>query len=110
VVLGLSGGIDSSLSAVLAIKALGKDNVTGLILPYKTSSGSSAQRCRTPCKDLWDKDKTIEISPMVDAYFDKTAPEANSLRRGNFMARMRMSVLYDYSARYLHLCWGQVTD
>lgn len=106
VVIGLSGGIDSSLSAVLAVKALGKNNVTGMILPYRTSSGSSAGDAELLAKNFGIRTETIEITPMVDAYFEKTAPEANSLRRGNFMARMRMSVLYDYSAKIPALVLG----
>lgn len=106
VVLGLSGGIDSSLSAALAVQALGKENVTGLLLPYKNSHPDSAGHAELLAKQLDIQTFTIDISPMVDAYFDTTAPEASMLRRGNFMARMRMSVLYDYSSRIPALVLG----
>ncbi len=106
VVLGLSGGIDSSLSAALAVQALGKENVTGLLLPYKNSHPDSAGHAGLLADQLEIQTFTIDISPMVDAYFDNTAPDASMLRRGNFMARMRMSVLYDYSSRIPALVLG----
>lgn len=106
VVLGLSGGIDSSLAAALAVQALGKENVTGLLLPYKSSHPDSSGHAELLAKQLDIQTFTIDISPMVDAYFNKEAPDASMLRRGNFMARMRMSVLYDYSSRIPALVLG----
>ncbi len=97
VILGLSGGIDSALVAYLAVKALGKENVIAIKMPYKTSSQESIEHANLVLKDLGLEDRTIEITPMVDAYFTNQA-EASSLRRGNYMARTRMTVLFDQSA------------
>lgn len=97
VILGLSGGIDSALVAYLAVKALGKENVIAIKMPYKTSSQESIDHANLVLQDLGLEDRTIEITPMVDAYFTNQA-EASSLRRGNYMARTRMTVLFDQSA------------
>ena len=93
VVIGLSGGVDSSVVAALCCKAIGKENVCGFILPYKTSSTDSIGDAKSLANFLDIKTKTIDISPMVDAYFgtDKT----ERLRLGNFAARVRMAVLFD---------------
>ncbi len=106
VVIGLSGGIDSSLSATLAVQALGKDNVLGLLLPYRKSSAHSAGDATILADWLGIKTQTIDISPMVDAYFAMHQNEVTSLRKGNFMARMRMSVLYDFSSQESALVLG----
>ena len=97
VILGLSGGIDSALVAYLAVKALGKENVIAIKMPYKTSSQESIDHANLVLQDLGLEDRTIEITPMVDAYFTNQA-EASSLRRGHYMARTRMTVLFDQSA------------
>lgn len=97
VILGLSGGIDSALVAYLAVKALGKENVIAIKMPYKTSSQESIDHANLVLQDLDLQEKTVEITPMVDAYFTNQA-EASSLRRGNYMARTRMTVLFDQSA------------
>lgn len=97
VILGLSGGIDSALVAYLAVKALGKENVLTIKMPYKTSSKESIEHANLVLRDLGLQEKTIEITPMVDAYFSMQA-EATSLRRGNYMARTRMAILFDQSA------------
>ncbi|HZS44185.1 MAG TPA: NAD+ synthase [Blastocatellia bacterium] len=95
-VLGLSGGIDSALVAYLAVKALGAENVFCVLMPYKTSSRDSITDARLVTDQLKVESTTIDISPIVDAYFEKF-PEANALRRGNVMARTRMIALYDQS-------------
>ena len=93
VVLGLSGGVDSSVVAALCCEAIGKENVCGFILPYKTSSTDSLGDAKSLANILGIKTKTIGISPMVDAYFGKDKVER--LRLGNFAARVRMAVLFD---------------
>lgn len=97
VVLGLSGGIDSALVAYLLVKALGKENVIVIKMPYKTSSSKSLEHANVVIQNLGIEDRTIEISPMVDAYFS-SQEDASPLRRGNFMARTRMCILFDISA------------
>jgi len=97
-VLGVSGGIDSALSLALAIRALGKENVTAVMMPYKSSNPDSLGDAEKLCAKLGVKTETVEITPMADAYFLRE-PEMSGTRKGNVMARLRMIVLYDLSAR-----------
>ncbi len=96
-VLGVSGGIDSAVSAFLAEKAIGASNVTGVILPYKTSNYENISDAGIIIDKLGFAKRVVDISPMVDAYFEAHPTDDNN-RRGNKMARERMSVLYDISA------------
>jgi len=105
VVLGLSGGIDSSTVAYLAKRALGAENVFGINMPYRTSSQQSADDAQLVASGLGINFTTIEITEMVDAYFNRY-PDANSLRRGNLMARERMVILYDQSSLLKALVLG----
>ena len=61
VILGLSGGIDSALVAYLAVKALGKENVIAIKMPYKTSSQESIDHANLVLQDLDLQEKTVEI-------------------------------------------------
>jgi NAD+ synthase len=105
VVLGLSGGIDSAVSAALACRALGPSRVLCALLPYRTSSADSLRDARRVARALGARTETIAISPMVDAYF-RRARGATRLRRGNRMARERMAILYDLSLRDRRLVVG----
>ena len=95
-ILGLSGGLDSSVSAYLGVRALGRENVKAFILPYATSSKRSMDDAMLVAGELGIEYTTLDITPIVDAYFN-ALPEADHKRRGNFMARTRMAVLYDQS-------------
>ena len=97
-VLGLSGGIDSALVAYLLRDALGKENVLAIMMPYKSSNPDSLNHAKLVVKDLGINSKTIEITDMIDAYF-KNEKNLTFLRMGNKMARERMSILFDYSAK-----------
>lgn len=104
VVLGISGGIDSAVVAILAHKAF-KDNLLGIMLPSSTSSRASLEHATELCQKFGIKTEKIPVGPLVDTYFhDKK--DASKLRIGNFSARMRMSVLYDISARENALVLG----
>jgi NAD+ synthase len=106
VVLGLSGGIDSALVAALAARALGPEQVVPVIMPYRSSSPESEADARTVASQLGLMDPlVVDISPQVDAYFDRF-PDADRGRRGNKMARERMSVLYDLSWAHRALVIG----
>jgi NAD+ synthase len=105
VVVGLSGGVDSSLSAYLAAEALGAENVWGLLMPYRTSSPESAAHATMVVRALGINSLTVEITAMVDAYFGMF-PDADQVRRGNKMARERMTILFDHSARLGALVLG----
>jgi NAD+ synthase len=96
-VLGLSGGIDSALVAYIAAEALGPENVHAYTMPYRTSNPESEAHAKLVADRLGINYHVLEITPMVDAYFD-LVPDADNMRRGNKMARERMTVLYDHSA------------
>lgn len=98
VILGLSGGIDSALVAFLAAKAFGPENVYTVMMPYKTSSKESLEHAELVVKKTGINTKKVEITPMVDAYFAMNE-DMTSLRKGNVMARTRMCVLFDNSAK-----------
>ncbi len=104
-VIGLSGGIDSAVSTYLAAEALGKENVRAIMMPYKTSNPESKSDAELLVQELGIKSEVVEITPMVDAYIEKYAI-TNSLRKGNIMARQRMIILYDISAREKALVVG----
>jgi NAD+ synthase len=95
-IVGLSGGIDSAVSAYLSCEALGKENVFAVLMPYKSSSPDSAADAGLIVKELGIHSEVVEITPMVDPFFASQRITDN-IRRGNIMARMRMIVLYDRS-------------
>jgi NAD+ synthase len=97
VVLGLSGGIDSTLSAYLAARALGPENVCGVRMPYATSSEETMDHGALVARELGIRMITVAITDQIDAYF-RHYPDASRLRRANKMARERMTILYDQSA------------
>ena len=99
-VIGLSGGIDSAVSAYLCAKALGADKVLAVRMPYKTSSENSLNDADLVVEDLGLAHLTLPITAMVDPLIDRF-PDMSNLRRGNIMARARMITLYDQS-----MAWG----
>lgn len=99
-VIGLSGGIDSAVSAYLSARALGPENVLALRMPYKTSAAESLSDAEAVIEDLGIAQLTVSISEMADPLIAQF-PEMSRLRRGNIMARMRMITLYDQS-----MAWG----
>ncbi len=105
-VLGLSGGVDSALAAALAVRALGPERVHAFLLPYRTSSPDSESDARAVAEQLALEPGTIDISPMVDAYFAERGDDADHVRRGNMMARVRMAVLFDQAKRLDSLVLG----
>ncbi len=104
-VLGLSGGIDSALVAYLTAEAIGAERLLCVLMPYRTSSPDSRGDAETIVAALGCASTVVDISPMVDAYF-AGHEDASALRQGNFMARMRMSVLYDHSVTFGGLVVG----
>ena len=95
-VVGLSGGVDSSVSAALAARALGPEKVLGVMMPYRLSSATSRSDAEAVAKVTGVRTQVEDISPQVDAYFERF-PDADQMRRGNKMARERMTILYDQS-------------
>jgi len=104
-VLGVSGGVDSSLACFLATEALGAQNVLALLMPYRTSAPESTEHARRVVEITGVCSKTVDITPMVDPYLEQH-PQMSDVRRGNVMARMRMIVLYDHSALWNGLVVG----
>jgi NAD+ synthase len=104
-VLGLSGGIDSALVAYLVAEAIGAERLLCVSMPYRTSSEASRTAAAAVVADLGCAFETVDISPMVDGFY-ATQPDASPLRRGNFMARQRMAVLYDRSVTWTGLVVG----
>ena len=104
-VLGLSGGIDSALVAYLTAEAIGADKLLCVLMPYRTSSPASRSDAEEVVRRLGTASEVVDITPMVDGFYGPET-DASDLRRGNFMARMRMSVLYDRSATWGGLVVG----
>jgi NAD+ synthase len=106
VVVGLSGGVDSALAAALAVRALGRQKVHGFFLPYRTSSPDSLADAEAVTAALDINTRTIDITAMVDAYFEHHEEDADEVRRGNKMARERMSILFDQAKALSALVLG----
>ena len=111
-IVGLSGGVDSSVTAALAARALGAENVIGVRMPYRTSSPESLEHADAVAQGLGIEVVTVDITPAVDGYLGTVGQDADALRRGNVMARMRMVTLFDLSAKYgaLPLGTGNKTE
>jgi len=105
--LGLSGGIDSALVAYLVADAIGPERLLAVLMPYRTSSPESRADAEEVVRRLGCASELVEISAIVDGYFDTSGGiDASPLRRGNFMARARMMVLYDHSVTWSGLVVG----
>ena len=104
-VLGLSGGVDSSLVAFLAAEALGPSELVGVIMPSGSSSDESREDARLIGERLGIRTEVIDIAPMVEAH-RAHGTDHDRLRLGNIMARERMIVLYDLSQRESALVLG----
>lgn len=104
-IVGLSGGVDSALSCYLMAAALGPENVLALRLPYAASSPESLDHAQMVIDQLGVNSETIEITSIVEPLF-VTSPDNDPRRRGNVMARIRMTILYDRSAAWKGLVIG----
>lgn len=104
-VIGLSGGIDSALSAYLSAEALGAENVLVVRMPYETSSPESLEHAELIIEDLNLPNITVPITPMTQPLIDQF-PDMSNVRKGNIMARSRMIILYDQSVAWGGLVMG----
>ncbi|ASJ08293.1 NAD(+) synthetase [Thermococcus siculi] len=104
VVVGVSGGIDSATVAYLATRALGRERVLGLIMPYYENR--DLEDAKLVCESLGIEYKVIGIKPVVDSIVDALgfAPDRKSL--GNVMARTRMVLLYAHANAMNRLVLG----
>ncbi len=101
-VVGLSGGIDSSVTAFLLVRALGSDRVLGLIMPYITTPKEDVEDAKKVAEILGIKYRIIDISNIRDAYA-KSIPdfdENDRIPTGNLLPRIRMTLLYYYANKY----------
>jgi len=103
VVIGISGGVDSATVAHLAVKALGKERVLGLIMPYYNNS--DVDDAKLVCENLGIEYKLINIKPIVDE-FERAAGGLDTRSRGNVMSRTRMVLLYAYANSRNYLVLG----
>ena len=104
-IIGLSGGLDSTVLACITSKAIPKPNIYALILPYGTQSLSAILDAKEVTREFGIQSIEHDITPMIDSYFAQFA-EVDWIRRGNKMARERMSILYDYSSYLKALVLG----
>ena len=104
-VVGLSGGLDSSLACYLAVEALGPENVLAVRMPYRTSSPESLEHAQLVIDALGVQSLTIPITDMVEPLFT-LFPDMDGRRKGNVMARERMIILFDQSEAFKGLVLG----
>jgi NAD+ synthase (glutamine-hydrolysing) len=103
-ILGLSGGIDSALTITLAVKALGKENVYGVLMPSAFSSDHSVEDAIQLAKNLGVKSDIIDIQPTVESYDNVLKPYFRNLPFGiaeeNIQARTRGVLLMALSNKF----------
>lgn len=104
-VVGLSGGIDSALTAALCARAFGPKETLCVLMPYRTSHPSSAAHARQVAEALGTPTRLVDISAMADGFLAQEGVD-DATRRGNVMARCRMTVLYDLSVEWRGLVIG----
>jgi NAD+ synthase len=102
VILGLSGGIDSALSAAIAVDALGPDKVWGVMLPSKYTGEESLEDARECARLLGCRHDVVSIAPAVAAV-DEALPDISGLAAENVQARLRMVTLMALSNTHGHM-------
>jgi len=107
VVIGLSGGIDSGLTAAVAVDALGAERVHGLLMPSRYTSAQSIEDSEQLAANLGIATDTVPIAPAMDAYEAMLAPLFLGLpadaTEENIQARIRGNVLMAYSNKFGHM-------
>ncbi|WP_410507381.1 NAD+ synthase [Methanosarcina hadiensis] len=108
-VVGISGGIDSALTATLSVKALGKDRVLGIHMPESSLTlASDSEDARTLADWLGIEYRTIDISGIISAFMAAVPGSESSdrLTKGNLKARTRMSLLYFHANQLNRMVMG----
>jgi len=109
IVLGLSGGIDSSTTAAISSLSIGGDRVTGLMLPEKeTYNSKDINDAKFVAKKFGLKSQVCDITPALEGFY-KTIPifdQADKLCKGNIKARTRMIYLYYYANKLNKIVCG----
>lgn len=104
IVLGLSGGIDSSVLAALAREALGREGVLGVIMPCHSISQDEAD-ARLLAEALDVQTERVDLSPVFDSLCSGVGGSLDSLTQSNIKARLRMVTLYAFAqSRNLLVC------
>ncbi len=107
IVLGLSGGIDSSVTAVIAAKTLGAENVLGVLMPSPFTSKESIEDATTLADNLGIKTVRVPITNIFQAYLDELAPifkdKKADVTEENIQARIRGNILMAISNKFGHL-------
>ena len=106
IVVGLSGGIDSTLTAYLACEAVGKDNVFGIIMPSTTTPTEDKIHGIEIAQNLGIDYKEIAIDSILNEFLFMTQLEENDLAIGNLKARIRMSIIYYFANQKNYLVGG----
>ena len=106
IVVGLSGGIDSTLIAYLACEAVGKDNVFGIVMPSATTPAEDTVHGIEISQRLGIEYREIAIDSILNEYLCLTKLEEDNLAIGNLKARIRMSIIYYYANAKNYLVSG----
>lgn len=103
-IVGLSGGIDSAVTATLATEALGSSNVLGVLMPSEFSSDHSIEDALSLAKNLGIKTQTLQINRNYDSIIDTLTPVFNGTTFGlteeNIQARIRGTLLMALSNKF----------
>ena len=105
-ILGLSGGLDSAVTAVLAAQALGPENITALLMPSEFSSKNSVTDALALAKNLGIRAEALSISPVFDTTMEILRPYLGpgfDLTEENIQPRIRMIYLMAFSNRFGHV-------
>ena len=105
-VVGLSGGIDSTLAAFLACEAVGKENVFGIVMPSTTTPTEDKLHGTAIAQLLGINYKEIAIDSILNEFLSVTQIEDDKLAIGNLKARIRMSIIYFYANSKNYLVCG----
>ena len=105
-VVGLSGGIDSTLAAFLACEAVGKENVFGIVMPSTTTPTEDKLHGTAIAQLLGINYKEIAIDSILNEFLSVTQLEEDKLSIGNLKARIRMSIIYFYANSKNYLVSG----
>jgi NAD+ synthase (glutamine-hydrolysing) len=107
VVIGLSGGVDSALTSVIAVDALGPDNVLGVFMPSPYTSKESTEDVTELVRRLRIELKTIPITPTFNSYLHSLTPtmegRSPDTTEENLQARIRGNILMALSNKFGHL-------
>jgi len=105
VVIGLSGGLDSTTVLFLCVDALGSDRILGLIMPSRVNKKGDTEDAIRVCEELKVRYKVIEIDSILEC-FGKKLDLSDKLVLGNLMARIRMCILYYFANKEKMLVVG----